>query len=161
MVAPEVGPRYLLVDALDEALLVAPGARNIVDLLASRLDRFPPWLKIVATTRNEAPVLNRLRGLRAEEINAMSPENLDDIRRYIGHRLDSPNLAERLTDARASAGQVVEALCGKSAGNFLYVQQALDGRDGTRRVPTTLTLLSETKFQERSKVFAHCTDGST
>jgi WD40 repeat protein len=124
---PKDGPRYLLIDALDEALLVAPSERNVVDLLASRLDRFPPWLKIVATTRNEAPVLNRLRGLRAEEIDAMSPDNLADIRQYIAQRLDSPKLAEPLAASRIAAEQIVETLCGKSSGNFLWVQQALDG----------------------------------
>ena len=129
LMAPDGGPRYLLVDALDEALLVAPGAPSIVNLLASRLDRFPPWMKVVATTRNEAPVLNKLRGLRAEEIDAESPENLDDIRQFIVRRLASPNLAEKLAESHARGEKIVEDLCNKSAGNFLYVQQALDGID--------------------------------
>ena len=125
--APADGPRYLLIDALDESLLVEPGTPTIVDLLASRLDRLPPWLRIVATTRKEAAVLARLKGLSAEELDAQSPENLADVREFIAARLDSPNLAEKLAESRRSAAEVVRLLCEKSQGNFLYVQQTLDG----------------------------------
>jgi hypothetical protein len=125
--APEDGPRYLLIDALDESLLAPPGSLTIVDLLASRLDRLPAWLKIVATTRKEAPVLDRLAGLRAETLAAQSPENLADVRQFLEARLSSPNLAEKLVESRLTASVVTEALCVKSSGNFLYVEQALRG----------------------------------
>jgi WD40 repeat protein len=125
--APEGGPRYLLVDAMDEALLVPTGTWNLVDLLASRLDRFPPWLKVVATTRNEVSVLHRLGGLRAEEIDAQSSENLDDVRQYIAQRLSLPNLSENLVESGRHTEQIADELCDKSEGNFLYVEQSLNG----------------------------------
>lgn len=125
--APEGGPRYLLIDALDESLLAPPGGTNIVSLLASRLDRFPAWLKVVATTRKEAPVLDRLSGLRAEAIDAQSPENLEDIRLFLFARLSSPNLAERLVANGLTASHVAESLVTRSEGNFLYAEQALRG----------------------------------
>jgi len=66
--APEEGVRYLFVDALDEALTRTGVGMNIVDLLVSRLERLPGWLRLVATTRKDRAVLNRLRGLRAREL---------------------------------------------------------------------------------------------
>ena len=87
----------------------------------------PRWLRVVTTTRKERPVLDRLRGLRAKEIYARDPRNLNDIDRYLALRLDSPNLAERLAASRTSAQGVAAVLREKCDGNFLYVQQALDG----------------------------------
>jgi hypothetical protein len=37
---------------------VDEGQLNIVTLLSTRLERFPAWLRIVATTRREPDVLN-------------------------------------------------------------------------------------------------------
>ena len=126
--APDGGVRYILVDALDEALLARDegSGATIVDILASRLKRLPPWLRIVATTRKERPVLDRLRGLRAKELDAQDPRNIEDIDHYIARRLAEPNLAERRVAAGATAGRVQSVLRGKSEGNFLYVQQALE-----------------------------------
>jgi len=151
--APEHSPRYILIDALDEALLWrAP--TTIVNLLATRIDRFPAWLRIVATTRKEPEVLNRLRGLRAKELDAHDPRNLQDIDQYVRHRLDTPNLAERLVASRTSAEQVCRVLREKSEGNFLYVRQALDGieRDQYRldeleRLPPGLYGLYQSFFE--------------
>jgi WD40 repeat protein len=123
---PEEGVRYILIDALDEALYHA-GANNIVEILATRIDRLPSWLRVLATTRNEPAVLQRLSGLRAKSIDASDPRNLGDLAAYIHQRLCEPSLAERLTEARIQAGVAVERICEKSAGNFLYAVNALDG----------------------------------
>ena len=124
--APDDGVRYILVDALDEAL-GHTGATNIVDVLASRLERLPAWLRIMATTRNEPAVIQRLSGLRAKSIDASDPRNIKDLATYIGQRLQEPSLAERLVESRMSADAVVESLSLKSLGNFLYAVNALDG----------------------------------
>jgi hypothetical protein len=79
---PALTGRYLLIDALDEALARTKG-QTIVDLLSSRINRLPPWLRIVATTRNEQNVLNQLRGLTARELDAHDEQNLSDVRRFI------------------------------------------------------------------------------
>ena len=39
--APEIGVRYILIDALDEALTLRGGSVNILTLLAPRLERLP------------------------------------------------------------------------------------------------------------------------
>ena len=123
---PPNGPLYLLIDALDEAML-AKGPGNMVDLLATRLSRLPSWLRIVATTRKQAAVLARLKGLSAKELDAQSAENLADVRDFIVTRLNSPDLAKKLAESRLNGAEVVRMLCEKSQGNFLYVEQTLDG----------------------------------
>ena len=140
--SPEEGIRYILIDALDEALTHgSAGTRTIIDLLASRLDRLPPWLRIVATTRNEREVLDRLRGLRAEQIDAASADNLDDITCYIENRLDSPNLAGALQSSSLSRDEAIRILRKNSDGNFLYVQQALQGVERNQHRFDDLALL--------------------
>lgn len=123
--APTDGVRYILIDALDEALTLGEGQLNIVTLLSTRLERFPSWLRIVATTRREPDVMNRLSGLRASSIDAHRQDNLDDIDRFIETRLQFPNLAERLAASRAPLAKVQHKLREKADGNFLYVSQAL------------------------------------
>lgn len=125
--APEDGARYLLVDALDEALVKQTPGLTIVDLLATRLDRMPGWLRVVATTRKEPEVLDRLGGLRARELDTQEEQNLHDVRQYIRLRLESPNLAAALAHSGRSASEVTDVLVDRSEGNFLYVQQALEG----------------------------------
>jgi hypothetical protein len=124
--APPDGPRYLLIDALDEALLVPPGKPDIVSLLASRIDRLPPWLRLVATTRQEPEVLDRLGGLRGREIEAKSPENLQDLRNYIHGRLETEGLQEQVRDSGKSPEALAVLLTNRSEGNFLYARRVLD-----------------------------------
>lgn len=119
------GRRYLLIDALDEALAVGEGDLNIVKLLATCLKRFPGWLRIVATSRKKPEVLSRLSQLRPLEIDAHDPPNLKDINRFIAMRLNSPKLRERLLASGCSAETVGQALRERSDGNFLYVSQVL------------------------------------
>jgi hypothetical protein len=53
------GTRYILVDALDEAIAGANsgGQMTIVQLLARAIGEFPPWLKLIVTTRRDDRVL--------------------------------------------------------------------------------------------------------
>lgn len=123
--APPDGIRYLLIDALDEALNAVEGQLDIVSLVKSRLERFPAWLRIVATTRREPDVLNRLSGLRAACIDAHRQENLNDIDRFIEARLQSAEMTERLADSGVPVAVVQQKLRASADGNFLYASQAL------------------------------------
>ena len=123
--APADGARYLLIDALDEALSLEK-TTTILDVLATRLNRFPPWLRIVLTSRRDPAVLRRLSGLRGTELQAEDSRNLGDIDRYIERRLCEPALETRLRASRLTVGEVRKVLNAKAGGNFLYVQRALD-----------------------------------
>jgi WD40 repeat protein len=154
--APDGAPRYLLIDALDEALLLPAGATlSIVDLLATRLDHLPGWLRVVATTRNHPDVLQRLKGLRAEELDAQASENLDDLRVYLAGRLAAPNLAERFVQAGVPADRVLQQLLARSEGNFLYARQALEAIERDQldvhhieALPPGLAGLYENRFRQ-------------
>jgi WD40 repeat protein len=76
----------------------------------------PPWLRLIATARNEAGVTDRLRALRFHPLDAGSPGNRDDVRTWI---------ASRLAGNAAVSAHHVDTLCAKSDGNFLYAVQTL------------------------------------
>ncbi len=108
--------RYLVVDALDEALEWG-GAPNIVGVLSQGLRQMPPWLRIVATPRNQQHVVERLHGLRFEPLDAGARANQEDVAGYVRARLGNfPAIPEG----------AIATLLDKSAGNFLYVVWALD-----------------------------------
>jgi WD40 repeat protein len=123
--APPGGSRYILIDALDEALANREGPSLIALLLPTRLERMPCWLRVVATTRKDPEVLRRLSGLLAEEIRADEPDNLDDIEHFLVHRLNQPRLAKRMQASGVSAEDAIRRLREKSGGNFLWTEQAL------------------------------------
>jgi tetratricopeptide (TPR) repeat protein len=130
--APESGVRYILVDALDESLSLSERGPTIVDILAPRMERLPGWLRLVATTRNNPLVLGQLSGLRAREIDAHDRRNLDDVREFIKRRLSCDPLAASVRATSFSHAHVGQRLLEKSEGNFLYIQQVLEGVERDR-----------------------------
>lgn len=116
--------RYLLVDALDEALTLSRRP-TIVDLLTSRIARLPHWLGVVATTRGERSVLDRLTGLAARKLDAQEPRNQDDLQSFIAARLaQQPLHTAALADGRPVEA-LVKSLRRASQGNFLHATTAL------------------------------------
>lgn len=123
--APEGAPRLILVDGLDEALLLSGRELSIVKLLAMRLERFPAWLRVVATTRREVEVLDRLSGLRAASIDSQTEDSDADITAFVNARLASPGLATWMEANNVSAADLHQRLQRAGAGNFLYVRTVL------------------------------------
>ncbi len=122
---PAGGSRYILIDALDEALMPRDGLSLVALLAPARLDRLPGWLRVVVTTRKEPDVLRRLSGLRAEEIRADEPDNLDDIELFLAHRLGQAQLQARLLASKVTANEAIRRLREASGGNFLWTEHAL------------------------------------
>ena len=128
---PVNGTSYLLIDALDESLLYE-GSPGIFDVLASRLDRLPLWLRIVATARPTSTIRARLRGLARAEIEATDPRNVDDVYSYARARLSEPPLAEIRATSKKSIDELATLALGVlSEGehqpvNFLFTVTALD-----------------------------------
>jgi len=121
--------RYLLIDALDEAL-THPKRPTIVEVLAARIKQLPPWLGIVATTRSELGVLRHLRGLPAQALKADDPKNQDDVRVYLQRRLSEPSLRNKVEASGKTLEDVALDLLRSSAGNFLFVTTAIDAIEG-------------------------------
>ena len=127
---PVDGARYILVDALDEALGHGGGKSvNIVDVLFGRLELMPSWLRVVATTRNDPAVLSsRLSKPPCIRLDAADSRNTADLDDYIRRRIqETPDLAQKLLKSRVPADQVIALLRERSDGNFLYAVHALNG----------------------------------
>jgi WD40 repeat protein/serine/threonine protein kinase len=121
---PKGGRYYVLIDSLDEAL-TRIHRPTIVDVLSTRLERFPTWLGIVATTRNDPSVLSQLRGLHARILSAQDTRNQDDVRRFIRYRLAQPILRDRAKASGKILAGLENDLLRSGAGNFLFVTTAL------------------------------------
>jgi hypothetical protein len=117
--------RYLLIDALDEALMHRKRP-TIVEVLAARINRLPSWLGIVATTRSEPGVLSQLRGLPAQALKADDPKNQDDVLAFLQRRLSEPSLRNKVDASGKTLEDVGTGLLRSSAGNFLFVTTAID-----------------------------------
>jgi WD40 repeat protein/serine/threonine protein kinase len=122
---PEKNRYYLLIDGLDESLTRAHPP-TIFDVLCTRLDRLPPWLGLIATTRNDPSVLNPLRSLSVHIISAQDPKNQADVRQFVRCRLRQAPFREKAKANRKILASLEDALLRSSAGNFLFVRTALD-----------------------------------
>lgn len=150
--APE-SVRYVLVDALDEALSWG-GAPTIVDLLAQCAERLPPWMRLVATSRRTTEVQSRLSGIRVIDLDAAA--TTADLEAYISQHLQSPALAEQLVRSRQSAAQALRHLSDAADGNFLYTKQLLldierqtYSFDQTNQFPKGLASYYDASFRRR------------
>jgi hypothetical protein len=109
---PDVTPSVILVDALDEALLIADHGSvtddaTIVGLLASRVDRLPPWIRLLATARRDSRTVEQLNGQRAMNLDAHTQENRSDLKCYLADRVSDP---------------FYEPVLRTADGNFLYAK---------------------------------------
>ena len=97
----------ILLDALDEARLGEREA-SVPDLLGRRLALFPPWLRVLATSRPEQAALRGFESARTVLLDADDPRNRADVASWLAARAgtDAAGLAER------------------SAGSFLYARLA-------------------------------------
>lgn len=123
--APAGGACLILVDGLDEAMSAslpdgASADGNIVSLLASRADRLPSWLRVIATARRDRRTSEELAGLRADVIEARDDENVHDLARFVGARVRTGRWT---TDPATVTDKIVKA----SDGNFLYAKSVLRG----------------------------------
>jgi hypothetical protein len=131
--APAEGPSLLCIDALDEAVTFREGP-SIVSLLESRIDRLPPWLRLVATTRDDKIVTRQLGRLRATVIDAAGTENFEDLKTYVMNQLADPSAGVALDGATMTTKSFIESLLQHSEGSFLYAEHFLQGvlRGGIR-----------------------------
>lgn len=114
-------PSLIIIDALDEAM--AQEGETIVDILSKQAEYLPPWLRIVATTRREAGVLEKIEQHQVLDLGAERQENLDDLSEYVLKRLSEPALAERIGEGSRKVASRLEEM---AEGNFLYAVMALE-----------------------------------
>lgn len=126
---PEEGIRYVIIDALDEAARFGRRLENgtILDVLSDRIDRLPPWMRIVATTRKEPAVMTRFKALRAIDLDRHGSHNIADVAVYIRHRVDALTHKQLGSSGNGLASEIESILSRKSEGNFLYVVEVMKG----------------------------------
>jgi hypothetical protein len=112
-----------------------------VEVLSTRLNRLPSWLRIVATTRRDPDVLARLKDLKAAALETQDPRNLMDVRQYVTAALNWPEIRPQVEASGRQADAVAESFLTSSAGNFLVVSttlRAVRGRQLTLEQAETL-----------------------
>ena len=160
---------YIVIDALDECLTQSETSHSIVYLLNNKLPRFPSWLKLVLTSRNESSVSLHSDKIKKLAIDPEDPRNIDDIELFLSTKFyqDGPFL-HRVKFWFGDSGiektaKLISVLLSKSQGNFLFVKEMLHHWETSRVVrsdpyalPETLGELYHSYFQrlyDRKKQF--------
>jgi WD40 repeat protein len=117
---PPLEPRLLIVDSLDEALI--QNGETILDVIVACAPKLPAWLRLLATTRPEQPVLDRIRGLNSFELQADQRENQQDVADFLAEAVRQEELSLILG---ATADDVARRVTGLANGNFLYARMAV------------------------------------
>ena len=116
---------------MDECLTQGETSHSIVHLLNNKIHRFPPWLKLVITSRNESDASLHSSKIKKLIINPEDPRNLEDIEVYLTKRLyqEGPLLYWIASwfgdDSVDSTTKFITALLRKSQGNFLFLKEVL------------------------------------
>ena len=106
----------IVIDGLDEA--AASGGSTMIDFLEESLQQFPPWCRVIVTTRPDLELLTRFRGkgIRQITLEASSVDNRADLAEYIRSRVRSGELSKR----------IVSRIDRLASGNFLYAVAVVD-----------------------------------
>ncbi len=110
-------PAAIVIDALDEA--THSGKNELAEFISREFDTFPPWLRLIITSRPTPEVREPLQGLTPFYINTDSAENLQDISVYVQNSLPSGLDAQQRS-------QAVQEIVNKSEGVFLYAERVLE-----------------------------------
>ena len=122
---------YLVIDALDECLTQSETSHSILYLLRQKLLRFPSWLKLILTSRNESSVFLKLNSVKKLIIDPEDPRNLEDIELFLSTRFyrEGPLLRQLKVlfgdDSIENTARLISVLLSKSQGNFLFVKEML------------------------------------
>ena len=131
---------FVVVDALDECLTQGETGRSIVFLLNNKIQRFPPWLKVVMTSRNESYASLHSSKVKKITIDPDDSRNLKDLEIFVTKRLfqEGP-LLQRITwwfgdDSVKSITKLATQVLSTSQGNFLFVTELLKDWENSRHV---------------------------
>ena len=118
---------YIIVDALDEALAQDGPAADVTlpDLLAGAVDEFPPWLKLVVTSRPHAHVRRLFQHAELCSLGRSQEEQRADLRDYVERRLADAALGSTLADETARE-TAVELIAARGEGSFLFARSVVD-----------------------------------
>ena len=122
--------RYVIIDALDECVTQWETARSIVHLLDKKV-RFPSWLKLVMTSRNETSLSMTSNNLIKLKIISDDTRNIQDIETFLAAKLfrDDPLIRPIKfwfgDNSTINTARLASAMLRKSQGNFLLAKKVL------------------------------------
>jgi hypothetical protein len=124
---PMEGVRYILVDALDEAISASEGDGQITipRLLAQASDEFPPWLKFVATTRRDDRVLPLFQHAERCFLGGTVAAQREDLSHYVEQRFAELGLGAAVGPGETEQRQAVATIAERAGGNFQYADTVL------------------------------------
>ena len=151
---------YLVIDAIDECLTQTEFRQSIVYLLNNKLSRFPSWLKLVMTSRNESTISFNVRSIKRLIIDPEDSRNTEDIELFLTTRFyqNGPllnSVKAWFGDASLeNTDRLISILLSKSQGNFLFVKEMIRHWEASRNIksdpyalPETLEELYHNNFQ--------------
>jgi hypothetical protein len=118
---------YIMVDALDEAVTPTlgggDGKMTIPRLLAQAIGDFPPWLKLVVTTRRDDRIIPLFQHAERCFLGDAAGAQRDDLRNYVERRFATPEL--RSVVGTADQNHIVATVVERSGANFQYADTVL------------------------------------
>ena len=151
---------YIVIDALDECLTQSETSHSIVYIINNKLPRFPSWLKLVMTSRNESSVSLKSNSVMKLIIDPEDTRNIEDIELYLSTKFyqDGPFIHQIKfwfgDNSIQNTARLISALLSKSQGNFLFVKEMLHhwetskaGTSDPYALPETLGELYHSYFE--------------
>ena len=129
---------FVVVDALDECITQGETGHSIVYLLNNKIHRFPPWFKVIVTSRNKSEAFLHSSKVKTIVVDPEDSRNLQDLEIFVTRRLLQetpllPLLALWFGDDNVnSITKVTTKVLSKSQGNFLFLNELLNNWEHTR-----------------------------
>ena len=101
----------IVIDGLDESDY--RDRNELLEVIADHFCKLPMWIRFLVTSRPERNIAKTLRHLQPFQLEAEDEQNQNDIKRFIGKKLECIPEAENTND-------IVENLVKKSEGLMLY-----------------------------------------
>ena len=101
----------IVIDGLDESDY--RDRNELLEVIANHFCKLPMWIRFLVTSRPERNIAKILRHLQPFQLEAEDEQNQNDIKRFIGKKLECIPEAENTND-------IVEYLVEKSEGLMLY-----------------------------------------
>lgn len=115
-------PVIILIDAIDEASS-ENGENTLAKFIGSKFSLFPPWIRLLVTSRPIHEVKKWFRQLHPEELDTSDIRNLEDIKKYINNRISHLDYSPKQKES------IAQSILSKSEGVFLYAEFVCDSID--------------------------------
>jgi GTPase SAR1 family protein len=154
--------KYIVIDALDECIEKDGETSAILDILHYIMSYFPPWLKIIMSSRNGTTVTSKVpRAVQRVSLNPDDERNIEDIRSYISQYLRKKfsfinKLYKAISPLEDSINKITNELTNRAEGNFLFVKTILQNNletDGTFNFNSLPNSLDDMYYQLFQRYF--------